>query len=194
MSPGSKPSSSRRQGASESNSPSERPIAGNAAPNVKEKVVELLGFFNGGGTGFGDKIGLRIAVTEVSVAKKEYEPQKFEGVVICEMTVEEDMVNGAGNLHGGCAAYLVDVCSTLPIAAYQEANSKVSIGGVSQVIDMVYHSPAQLGDKLKLISRTLAVGARSMSARCEIWNETHHRLVASGTHIKMEPSPAKASL
>ena len=56
---------------------------------MKEKVVEILCFFNGRGTGFGDKIGQRIAVTEVSVVNKEYEPQKLEGVVICEMIVEE---------------------------------------------------------------------------------------------------------
>ncbi len=40
-------------------------------------------------------------------------------------------------------------CSTLPIVAHQASMSqgatpKALIGGVSQVINMVYHSPAQL--------------------------------------------------
>src|ERR1700761_1357756 len=65
------------------------------------------------------------------------------------------------------------------------------------------------GDKLRIVNTSIAIGARALSARAEacsnipllllsltyeaeqIWNVTKHRLVASGVHIKMQPSPAK---
>ncbi|KAH6902822.1 hypothetical protein BKA70DRAFT_1374281 [Coprinopsis sp. MPI-PUGE-AT-0042] len=60
---------------------------------------------------------------------------------------------------------------------------------VSQSLNIVYHSPAALGDRIRIVNQTMTVGARAQSARTEIWNLTHHRLVSSGTHIKMVPSP-----
>jgi acyl-coenzyme A thioesterase 13 len=47
------------------------------------------------------------------------------------------------------------------------------------------------GSKLRIVSSTLTLGARSMSARTEIWDATHQRLVASGVHVKMDASAAK---
>ena len=64
------------------------------------------------------------------------------------------------------------------------------------------------GDHLRIVSTSISLGTRALSARCEvgrnlpsiikyskvlvaftqIWNETRHRLVASGVHIKMEPN------
>ena len=76
------------------------------------------------------------------------------------------------------------------------------------------------GDRIRLVNTTLTVGSRVESVRTEasiiyffylqvspikyfcfpwadikIWNVTHHRLVASGVHVKMPPSqPLKAAL
>ena len=81
------------------------------------------------------------------------------------------------------------------------------------------------GDRIRLVNTTLTVGSRVESMQTEasiyfifilspsfddqlptplfffsladikIWNVTHHRLVASGVHIKMRPSqPPKAAL
>ncbi|KAJ7839312.1 hypothetical protein B0H13DRAFT_1454238, partial [Mycena leptocephala] len=49
------------------------------------------------------------------------------------------------------------------------------------------HSPATVGETLRIVNTTMTVGARALSARTEIWNATKHRLVASGVHIKMKP-------
>ncbi|KAH8109507.1 HotDog domain-containing protein [Phellopilus nigrolimitatus] len=166
-------------------------IAGNATDEVKQHMTDMLFTFMGRGKGFSDAIGGRIKIIEVNIQEKAQEPQKQEGMVVCEIDVEEDMVNGSGNIHGGCSAYLVDLCSTLPICALGKASGRNGIGGVSQVIDVIYHSPARVGERLRIINTTISIGARVMSARSEIWNATHHRLVATGMHIKMEPSPPK---
>jgi len=38
----------------------------------------------------------------------------------------------------------------------------------------------------------MAVGARIMSSRTEIWDDTTKRLCVTGIHVKMEPSPPKS--
>ncbi|EJD05257.1 uncharacterized protein FOMMEDRAFT_105485 [Fomitiporia mediterranea MF3/22] len=166
-------------------------IAGNASDHVKQALAIGLNVFMGGGRGFADAIGGRLRIVSADVFRKADEPEKLEGKVVCEIDVEQDMVNGGGNVHGGCSAYLIDLCSTLPIIALSQSTERGGNGGVSQVIDVVYHSPARIGDRLRIVSTTMSLGTRAMSARCEIWNKTHHRLVATGVHIKMDPSPAK---
>ncbi|KAF8644452.1 hypothetical protein AX16_008451 [Volvariella volvacea WC 439] len=143
---------------------------------------------------FGDSIVKRLMTTEVSINQKAEEPKKLEGRVVCEITVDEDMINGAGNVHGGCLAFLIDACSTLSLTALRASQTGVPFYGVSQSLNIVYHSPAGMGEKLRLVNTTMTAGARAVSARTEVWNDTHHRLVASGVHIKMEPSEPKANL
>ncbi|TDL18590.1 hypothetical protein BD410DRAFT_793126 [Rickenella mellea] len=166
-------------------------IAGNASDDLKGHVLAMQRLFMGDGTAFGDSIGRRVKVAEVSVRKKADEPEKLEGRVVCEIIVTKDMVNGGGNIHGACSAYLVDLCSLLPLCALSLATSGSGSGGVSQAINMLYHSPARIGDHLRMISTTLTIGTRISSSRCEIWNVNHHRLVASGVQVKMEPSISK---
>jgi len=66
--------------------------------------------------------------------------------------------------------------------------------GVSQSLNIVYRSPAILGDTLRIVNTSVTAGARAVSSRTEIWNATHHRLVASGVHVQMKPSEPKAKL
>lgn len=166
-------------------------IKGNASDDIKKHLAAVLNLFMGRGTGFADSVGSKIQLTEVWIQQKTDEPERQEAKVVCEITVDEDMLNGGGSIHGGCSAYLVDVCSSLPISALGLITGGSGVGGVSQVINMVYHSPARLGDPLRIINTSLTLGARTMSSRSEIWNLKYHRLVASGVHIKMEPSPSK---
>ncbi|KAJ7468596.1 HotDog domain-containing protein [Mycena latifolia] len=163
-------------------------ISGNVDDSMKEVLSDLSKVFGKrrfSKPAFGDSIIARMTVTHASVDNKVDEPRKKEGRVVCELVVTEDMLNGGGNVHGGCSAFLIDTCSTLALIIIS------NIPSVSQSLNIVYHSPAGAGDKLRIINTTLTVGARAMSARAEIWNETHHRLVASGVHIKMQPSAPK---
>ncbi|KAJ2923168.1 hypothetical protein H1R20_g13924, partial [Candolleomyces eurysporus] len=140
-------------------------IAGNASDNTKQVLSSVHRIFanrtdnDNAGPVFGEAIQKRLEVTEVSVNPKAEEPQRLEGKVVLETTVEEDMLNGGGIIHGGCSAFLIDV-----------------------------------GDRIRIVNQTITVGARAHSVRTEIWNVTHHRLVSSGTHIKMQPSTPKANL
>ncbi|KAJ8088916.1 hypothetical protein PM082_014162 [Marasmius tenuissimus] len=173
-------------------------VSGNVPDNVKRTIAHPSVFvfpIDGEpekGTGHSDAIVKRMVVTEVSVLKSSEEPSKDVGRVVCELEVAKDMVNRASNLHGGCSAYLVDICSSLALIALSMVKGGF-VNHVSQSINMVYHSPAAVGDKLRIVSTTMTMGSRTVSARTEIWNATHHRLVVSGVHIKMQPSDAPSS-
>lgn len=173
-------------------------ITGNVSDEVKQAYGNPADVFlrRGSKPSFGESILKRMVVTEISVEKKVEEPQKLEGRFVCELTIEDDMVNGLATMHGGCSALLVDVCSTLALASFHLATTGDDIVrfNVSQSLNMVYHSPAELGDRIRIVNTTMTVGARALSARTEIWNLTHHRLVCSGVHIKMQASQPKVHL
>ncbi|KAJ6542641.1 HotDog domain-containing protein [Mycena capillaripes] len=137
---------------------------------------------------FGNSIYENLVLTHASVQNNPEEPLKKEARVVCGIVVAEDMLNGGGNIHGGCSAYLIDLCSSFCFMILQRGMH------VSQSLNIVHHSPATLGEKLRIINTTMTVGTRVMSARTEIWNATQHRLVASGVHIKMRPSESGPKL
>ncbi|KAF8165902.1 HotDog domain-containing protein [Crassisporium funariophilum] len=169
-------------------------IAGNASVHIKRVLSNTEAFYANRfpdtikKTIFCEALHERFKVTEVSITEKVDEPRKKEGRVVVELDVMEDMLNGGGSMHGGCTASLIDMCSTLALHALVMSETTSEYISVSQTMNIVYHSPAQLGDKLRLVNTTLTVGARAHSVRTEVWNATHHRLVASGSQIKMVPS------
>jgi len=170
-------------------------ITGNASDDIKRFLDSVLtNPRKERSPTFAESIQRRLQVTEVSINKKAEEERKTEARVVLELEVSEDMLNGGGNIHGGCSAFLVDTCSTLALIALGIANTGEISPSVSQSLNIVYHSPAQLGDKLRLVNTTLTIGARAQSARTEIWNVMHHRLVVSGTHVKMAPSIPKSNM
>ncbi|KAJ8096125.1 hypothetical protein PM082_000032 [Marasmius tenuissimus] len=169
-------------------------IQGNASEDVKRRLGNPSTLFmtkdrDGSykSLGYSMEIFRRLEVTEISFEKHPEEPSKRFSRVVCELDVEPDMANNEEHLHGACSAYLVDMCTNIVILAYQLSTKKEG-PSVSKSINTLYHSPALLGDRLRIVSTTLAVGERTMTARIEIWNATRHRLVASGEHTKMSPS------
>jgi hypothetical protein len=110
-------------------SPFAMPISGNASPQIKEFFSELSNVFGSRRVNdkpaFGNDIATRLSVTHASIDKKADEPLKEEGKVVCELIVTEgalelfstdfrsptttsDMLNGGGNVHGGCSVVSLD--------------------------------------------------------------------------------------
>ncbi|KAJ8596744.1 hypothetical protein M405DRAFT_103141 [Rhizopogon salebrosus TDB-379] len=179
-------------------------VEGNISPEIKRAVLDSVQYLGtkqvSPSTGkqlrvFETELVSRLHLTEVSVLPKAEEPEKLEARVVFEVIADEYMANSNGHLHGGCTAMLIDNCSSIPIYVLGLATSAIYTdgGGVSQSLNIVYHSPASMGDKLRIVSTTLTVGNRALSSRCEVWSTTRHRLVASAVHIKMAPSEPKVS-
>jgi len=175
-------------------------IKGNASLVVKQLLCNPGAFFSGRLTEnhsravFCNTILSRLVVTEADIANKREDEKKKEAIVVTEIDVTDDMANGGGNVHGGCLAFLVDCTTTLALIAYSLDVDNDFFAGVSQSLNVTYHSPAVAGDKLRIVNYSVAGGSRAKTARCEVWNATHHRLVASGLHIKMQPSGPKTKL
>ncbi|KAN0128573.1 HotDog domain containing protein [Lactarius tabidus] len=162
-------------------------IKGNLSLKLKQQLEAGMYGIMARSDIYGASIGKCVVVTEASIVPKAEEASRTEARVVCEVTVEEDMLNPGGRLHGACAAYLIDSCSTLVFVASGRS------GGVTQSLDLVFHAPAAPGSKLRIVNTGMAVGARIMSSRTEIWDDTTKRLCVTGIHVKMEPSPPKST-
>jgi acyl-coenzyme A thioesterase 13 len=106
-------------------------IVGNASDNIKRSVGNPAGLFwnqDFESPLFGESIQNRMKVVEISLNRKAEEQKKLEARVVVELDVTEgqlfihkfesgcpkslcvlDMLNGGGNIHGGCSAFLVDM-------------------------------------------------------------------------------------
>jgi len=138
---------------------------------------------------YGMKIIRNLNVTEMSLLQKEEELGKLEAKMVFETRVDTDMLNDGENMHGGCSAFLIDFCSSITLSLLL-AHFHRTPYQVSQTLNVVYHAPARVGAKIRIVNRTITMGRRIMSARTEVYDADHSRLVASGVHTKMAPSEA----
>ncbi|KAJ3907319.1 hypothetical protein F5879DRAFT_537885 [Lentinula edodes] len=120
-------------------------------------------------------------------------------ILVCEVDVYPDMANNYHILHGGCTAFLIDMCSSLTVVALtMTMNSKPTevasfppeFNWLTQTLNVVYHSPSPVGDKLRIVCTTMPLRELSSNVcvRSEIWSTNRHRLVASGVHNMMKMS------
>ncbi|RDX49760.1 hypothetical protein OH76DRAFT_1403349 [Lentinus brumalis] len=157
---------------------------GDVAPAVQRQIIEFSDFHLKE-CAFAQSTGQNLVLREASVFKRA-EDRKMHSKLVYEITVGEDMLNRQHTLHGGCTAFLVDVCSSVGLAFLGMVQGRPS-DFVSQTIITTFHAPAPLGAKLHIISTTTSFGARTVASRVEIWDVTHGRLCVSGVHNKMAP-------
>jgi len=93
-------------------------ITGNASDDIKRTIGNPRGFFKSlrvkdprsSDLLFGGSVLKRMKIVEITLNRKAEEEKKMEAKVVVELDVTEDMLNGGGYIHGGCSAFLVDVC------------------------------------------------------------------------------------
>lgn len=161
-------------------------IQGNLSPEQKQLQANIFAFFiDGAGaaaSGYGASLGKRVKYVSMNIEKVEGRGFQAEGV--CEVTVTEDMVNVFKALHGGCSAYLIDLCSSAPLISLgiYEGND---MSGVSQSMNIIYHSSAKLGSELRIISNSISNQGKIRAARCEIRDKKTDALLVSAIHTKV---------
>ncbi|KAL1936956.1 hypothetical protein VTO73DRAFT_3257 [Trametes versicolor] len=162
---------------------------GNLSPEQRSAILVFADRILRGRGRFAKSTGSRLEVTEVSLYERE-EDKKTQMRMVFEVDVNEDMLNSGDTVHGGCSMFLIDVCSFITLYALGIATDR-KMRLVSQALTTVFHAPAKTGAELRIIDTTVAFGARTVTARTEIWDTTHRRLVASGVNSQMQPSVAK---
>jgi len=139
---------------------------------------------------FGCKVGKEVRFVEVSVNKKLERQGRLEATTIAEVVVTKHMLNGAKMLHGGCVAYLLDVCCSTPLVVLGLIQGVNGVG-VTQAMNVLFHSPAAMGACLQIFSTSISLGGRVMSSRCELIDKDTGRVVASAYLNKMQPALSK---
>jgi len=174
-----RPSSSKDSGYQFTDMPS-----GSASAAEKEVLIQALVNWRRKASWFAGTVGQRLKVVSVDVSPSpDGDERRKTASVECEVAVQEDMVNAFGTLHGGCSGFLIDVCTTLPLIVLSD--DKWGAGGITQGLNVVFHSPAKAGSILQIKSSSVAVGGRTATARCEIWDKGRQSLIATGTNIKV---------
>jgi len=166
-------------------------IGGNAPDYVKQLNYNT---FHSYGVGdeecFGHNVGKAVKFIEVSIDRKLERQGRLEATTVAEVVVMKDMLNGAGMLHGGCVAYLIDNCCSTPLVVLGLIQNVNGVG-VTQAMNVLFHSPASLGTCLSIVSTSVSLGGRVMTSRCEIIDKNSGRVVASAFLNKMQPAPSK---
>ncbi|KAF8885763.1 hypothetical protein BD779DRAFT_1532324 [Infundibulicybe gibba] len=100
-----------------------------------------------------------------------------------------DMLNGHGIMDQGCMLWLIDECSATALAAQSFVGGQGEGSGVSQTMNVTFHSPAALGTRLRIINTTM--GTTVKECQSEMWDQDNQRLVVKGMQIMMQPQPGK---
>ncbi|RDB19869.1 hypothetical protein Hypma_013013 [Hypsizygus marmoreus] len=158
-------------------------IKGNISDEEKQLAVKVFSHFvSTKDKSYGAGVGQRLKMVETNVWGKG-EPTSY-GETIFEIDVRKDMCNIFGTLHGACAAYMIDPCSVSSLVVLGLAMG-VDGTGVSQAMNLIWHQPARVGAKLRIVSISMFIHGRVRSARCEIWNGEH--LCVSAVHSTVNP-------
>ncbi|KAI0748772.1 HotDog domain-containing protein [Daedaleopsis nitida] len=156
---------------------------------MQDTFMDTLRFFQDGPTFAARAVGSRLELEKVEVSEREKDG-RMQARVVFTIVVNEEMLNIANTMHGGCAAYLIDMCSSIAMNVLAQATDKPPFY-VSQALNTTFHAPAPLGATLEIVSITTALGTRTASGVTEIWDTTHRRLCVTGVHNKMAPSKSK---
>ncbi|KAG8849556.1 hypothetical protein FRB96_000706 [Tulasnella sp. 330] len=158
-------------------------IKGNASDAQKALLDTQIAALNLPGF-YGHAIMDRVKIVEVGVVTDEGVKDKETTIrVEFETQVELDMCNPSGNLHGGCAAYLAAVTTSVVYCLYDDSKY------ISMTLDTIFHAAGPVGSNIRIICMLVAIGGRISTSRCEIWGKENGRLVASASHLKLNLTP-----
>ncbi|KAJ3746647.1 HotDog domain-containing protein [Lentinula detonsa] len=192
--PSSSPGSSRKVWIDPASLPNEGDIStvsGNAPGYVKQLNYNTYHSYGVGAEDcFGYKVGKEVKFVDVSINRKLDRQERLEATTVAEVVVNKYMLNGAGMLHGGCVAYLIDNCCSTPLLVLGLIQNVNGVG-VTQAMNVLFHSPAPIGTCLQIKSTSVSLGGRVMTSRCEVVDKHTGRPVASAFLNKMQPNQTK---
>ncbi|KAJ5273210.1 hypothetical protein N7478_008335 [Penicillium angulare] len=103
-------------------------------------------------------------------------------------TIAPSLCNTLGNLHGGCAATLVDVLSTTILLGVSQPG-KFGFGGVSRNLKLTYLRPVPMGSQARMVCEIVHVGKRLALLRAEIQKVENGDVCVVGEHEKANTDP-----
>lgn len=104
------------------------------------------------------------------------------------LTVTPDLCNYMDNLHGGCAATIIDIFTTTILLA-KSRPGVFALGGVSRHLKTTYLRPVPLGTEIRLRCTLIQIGRRLAYLRAEILRADNGDLCVLGDHEKANTDP-----
>ncbi|KAG7097542.1 hypothetical protein E1B28_004881 [Marasmius oreades] len=155
-------------------------VRGNISDEGKRLVLNIISYFIGSQEGcFGASVGERLKLIEAEVVAKD--GKASQGRTVFEIKIDKDMCNSFGTLHGACATYLVGPCTMTALGVLGAALG-IDGTGVSQSVNIVWHQPAKMGAKLRVISTSVFIKGHIRTSHCELWDKERDILYISATH------------
>lgn len=93
-----------------------------------------------------------------------------------------------GNLHGGCAATLVDLLTT-SILMGMSRPGRFALGGVSRNLKVTYLRPVPQGTEIRLVCTLVHAGKRLALLKGDIYRADTGDLCIAGEHEKANTDP-----
>ncbi|KEY83200.1 thioesterase [Aspergillus fumigatus] len=104
------------------------------------------------------------------------------------LTVAPKLCNFMGNLHGGCAATIIDILSTAILLGVSKPGF-FSVGGVSRNLKVTYLRPVPANTEIRLGCQVIHTGRRLALLRAEILRADNGDLCVLGEHEKANTDP-----
>ncbi|KAL0946316.1 hypothetical protein HGRIS_012556 [Hohenbuehelia grisea] len=119
-------------------------VGGNAPDYVKQLNQNTFFSYGVGDEDcFGHNVGKAVRFVDVSIDRRLERQGRQEATTVAEVIVSKNMLNGAGMLHGGCVAYLIDNCCSTPLVVLGLLQSVNGVG-VTQSMNIMFHAPAKM--------------------------------------------------
>lgn len=99
-------------------------------------------------------------------------------------TVPHHHTNPMGNLHGGAAATIFDICTTLALAPISKPGMWM-LGGVSRALNVTYLRPAPEGEKVLIVCDVVAAGRQMASTKASMVRERDGVVLSTCLHEKV---------
>ncbi|EFY92734.1 hypothetical protein J3458_001878 [Metarhizium acridum] len=105
-------------------------------------------------------------------------------------TCLEDHCNRLGNLHGGAAATLFDLCTTIPLVLISKPGFWQFLG-VTRNLNVTYFRPVPAGEEVIIECEALQVGKRLATLKGVMKRKRDGAIVSIAEHLKanIDPEP-----
>ncbi|KAH7104359.1 hypothetical protein BKA62DRAFT_694421 [Auriculariales sp. MPI-PUGE-AT-0066] len=136
---------------------------------------------------FAHGVTARVRIRETFVQRAESADGRrrvLSAAVVSECAVEKDMLHGGHLTHGGCTAYLADLCTSFAFKLHARESGRNLRVGPTQTLNVVYHAPGIPGTILRIAATSLSINDRLVSGKCEVWDTTNKRLVVSAIIVR----------
>lgn len=108
------------------------------------------------------------------------------------MLVTPSMTNALNNLHGGCAATIIDILTSIPVMAVGTPGV-FQYGGVSRNLNVTYLRPVPVHTEIRVVCEVTQIGKRLALLRAEIRRVEDDVLCMLSEHQKANVDPPVGS-